>query len=100
MTNTFRRRHVSPASCHGATSSDSTPGLTRRNGVFRYVHIGHPAEYASCKSLQGLSRARPWTDIPALTECCKYLANFRLLARALFRPDPSPSKLTAITRVR
>jgi hypothetical protein len=29
----FRRRHVSPSSCHGSTSSDSTPGLTRRNGV-------------------------------------------------------------------
>src|SRR5260370_10777600 len=59
---TFRRRHVSPESRHGSSSSDSTPGLTRRNGVFRYVHMAHPAKYASCKSLQGVSRVCPLND--------------------------------------
>src|SRR5260370_40151339 len=59
---TFRRRHVSPASCQGSISSDSTPGLARKNGVFIYVHIAHPAKYASCKSLQGVSKVCPLND--------------------------------------
>ena len=41
--------HVSPASCQGSSSSDSTPGVARKNGVFICLHIAHPAKYASRK---------------------------------------------------
>lgn len=46
----------------GSISSDSTPGLARKNGAFIYVHIAQPAKYASCKSFQGVPKVCPLND--------------------------------------